>query len=69
MDYAQIYLAFVKYFIEVNYELELNFKEQTLKFNKEEQETYLFYNNIINDWANIFKEMICTREEIKSLRD
>ncbi len=27
--------------------LNLIFKEQTLKFNKEEQETYLFYNNII----------------------
>lgn len=38
--------------------LNLIFKEQTLKFNKEEQETYLFLQQHNNDWANIFKEMI-----------
>ena len=27
--------------------LKLTFKEQILKLNKEEQETYLFYNNMI----------------------
>ncbi len=53
----------------MNYELELNFKEQTLKFNEEEQEeTYLFLQQHNSDWANIFKEMIY-KEEIKSLRD
>ena len=38
--------------------LNLIFKEQTLKFNKEEQETYLFLQQHNSDWANIFKEMI-----------
>lgn len=37
--------------------LNLIFKEQTLKFNKEEQETYLFLQHN-SDWANVFKEMI-----------
>ncbi len=38
--------------------LNLIFKEQTLKFNKEEQETYLFLQQHNSDWDNIFKEMI-----------
>lgn len=38
--------------------LNLIFKEQTLKFNKEEQETYLFLQQHNSDWANVFKEMI-----------
>ncbi|HDE0409946.1 TPA: D-ornithine--citrate ligase SfaD [Staphylococcus aureus] len=38
--------------------LNLILKKQTLKFNKEEQETYLFLQQHNSDWANIFKEMI-----------
>ncbi len=38
--------------------LNLIFKEQTLIFNKEEQETYFFLQQDNNDWANIYKEMI-----------
>ena len=35
----------------------LIFKEQTLKFNKEEQNIFILQQHN-NDWANIFKEMI-----------
>ena len=35
--------------------LNLIFKEQTLKFNKEEQETYLFLQQHNSDWANVLK--------------
>ncbi|BCN89091.1 IucA/IucC family protein [Staphylococcus argenteus] len=38
--------------------LKLTFKEQILKLNKEEQETYLFLQQHDRDWASIFKEMI-----------
>lgn len=38
--------------------LKLTFKEQILKLNKEEQETYLFLQKHDRDWASIFKEMI-----------